>query len=146
MNDVDSCRVLELPRIVQSEGSITAVEGGGESVPFSIARVFYLYDVVGGAARGGHAHKELEQFIVATMGGFTVTLWDGRRRREVELNRAYRGLYVPPLIWSDLGNFTSGAVAVVLASRAFDEGDYLRDAEDFLGYRQGLDDSGEYRA
>jgi hypothetical protein len=132
---VDDCRLVELPKVVLAEGNITAVAGGDDSVPFQIERVFYLYDVVGGAARGGHAHKGLEQFIVAAMGGFTVALWDGHRRREVELNREYQGLYVPPLVWAELVNFTSGAVSVVLASQAFDEADYLRTPEDFLAYR-----------
>jgi uncharacterized RmlC-like cupin family protein len=100
--------------------------------------VFYLYDVVGGAVRGGHAHKQLEQFIVAAMGGFTVVLWDGEREREVELNRAYAGLYVPPPIWTDLVNFSSGAVSVVLCSQHFDEADYIRDREQFATYRRSL--------
>jgi WxcM-like, C-terminal len=138
MNFVDDCRLVELPRIPRPEGSITVVEGAGELVPFSIARVFYAYDVVGGAVRGGHAHKALEQFIVATMGGFTVVLWDGERRREVELNHAYWGLYVPPLIWTDLVNFSSGAVSLTLASLEFDEADYLREPDAFVAYRQQL--------
>jgi dTDP-4-dehydrorhamnose 3,5-epimerase-like enzyme len=130
--------VVELPKIFMPEGSITPLEGPGDEVPFEIARVFYLYDVVGGAVRGGHAHKQLEQFIVAVMGGFTVTLWDGEARREIELNRAYQGLYVPPPIWTDLTNFSSGAVSVVLASDVFDEADYIRDADDFIAYRRQL--------
>jgi hypothetical protein len=135
---VDDCRLVELPKVFRPEGSITAVEGEGAEVPFSIARVFYVYDVVGGAVRGGHAHKQLEQFIVATMGGFTVELWDGERRRDVELNRAYFGLYVPPPIWTDLVDFSSGAVSVVLTSLPFDEADYLRDRDEFLAYRRAL--------
>jgi WxcM-like, C-terminal len=144
MTDVDDCRLVELPKIHIPEGNITIVEGEGEIVPFAVARVFYAYDVIGGAVRGGHAHKALEQFIVAPMGGFTVGLWDGERRREVELNRAYWGLYVPPLIWTDLVNFSSGAVSVVLASLPYDEADYLRDPEGFVAYRRGL--SGETNA
>jgi len=112
-------------------------------VPFSVARVFYAYDVVGGAVRGGHAHKALEQFIVAVMGGFTVALWDGEQRRNVDLHRAYYGLYVPPLIWTDLVDFSSGAVSVVLASLEFDEADYLRDPEAFVAYRRGLSGGAE---
>ena len=138
MTTVDDCRLIELPCIPRREGNISVVEGGSEIVPFSVARVFYVYDVVGGAVRGGHAHYELEQFIVAVMGGFTVSLWDGERRREVALNRAYWGLYVPPLIWADLVNFTSGAVSVVLASHAFDEADYMRDPDAFAAYRRRL--------
>ena len=136
MTTVDDCRVVELPQIHAPEGNITIVEGGGELVPFDIARVFYAYDVIGGAVRGGHAHKELEQFIFAAIGGFTVALWDGERHREAELNRAYIGLHVPPGIWADLVNFSSGAVSVVLASLPFDEADYLRDRDAFLEYRR----------
>jgi hypothetical protein len=138
MTSVHDCRVVELPQISFSEGSITPLEGGAGEVPFEVARVFYLYDVVGGATRGGHAHKELEQMIVAVMGGFTVSLWDGEETRDVDLNRAYEGLYVPPPIWASLGNFTSGAVSVVLASQHFEEADYIRDRDDFAAYRRAL--------
>jgi hypothetical protein len=138
MTSVDDCRLVDLPKHFMPEGSITPVEGGGEFVPFEIARVFYLYDVVGGAVRGGHAHKQLEQFIVAAMGGFTVSLWDGERRRDVELNRAYRALYVPPPIWTELVNFSSGAVSVVLASHDYEESDYIRDQDAFVEYRRRL--------
>jgi dTDP-4-dehydrorhamnose 3,5-epimerase-like enzyme len=138
VTSVDDCRVVELPRIFKSEGSITPLEGAGNEVPFEIERVFYVYDVVGGAVRGGHAHIELEQFVVATMGGLTVVLWDGEGERAVELNRAYQGLYVPPPIWMDLVNFSSGAVAVVLASAHYDESDYIRDRDEFARYRAAL--------
>jgi uncharacterized RmlC-like cupin family protein len=138
MTSVDDCRLIDLPKIFMPEGSITPLEGASEIVPFEIARVYYIYDVVGGAVRGGHAHKVLEQFIVAAMGAFTVSLWDGTRQREVELNRAYRGLYVPPPIWSDLVNFSSGAVSVVLASHSFEEADYIRDRNAFDVYRREL--------
>jgi hypothetical protein len=138
MTGLDDCRLIDLPKIFMPEGSITPLEGASEVVPFEIARVFYLYDVVGGAVRGGHAHRELEQLIVAVMGGLTVSLWDGERRRDVELNRAYQGLYVPPPIWTDLVNFSSGAVSVVLASRHFEESDYIRDPDDFVAYRRQL--------
>ena len=135
MNGVHDCKLVELPKIPNPQGNITVVEGATELLPFEIERVFYLYDVVGGADRGGHAHKELHQFIVATMGSFTVSLWDGEETRDVELNRAYWGLHVPPLVWSELVNFSSGAVAVVLASLDFDEADYLRDRDAFVQYR-----------
>jgi hypothetical protein len=138
MTSVDDCRLIDLPKIFMPEGSITPLEGASDIVPFEIARVYYIYDVVGGAVRGGHAHKRLEQFIVAAMGAFTVALWDGERRRDVELNRAYQGLYVPPPVWSDLVNFSSGAVSVVLASHPFEEADYIRDRDAFNAYRRGL--------
>jgi dTDP-4-dehydrorhamnose 3,5-epimerase-like enzyme len=138
VTSLEDCRLLDLPKHSFREGSITHVEGAGGTVPFEIARVFYLYDVIGGAVRGGHAHMQLEQFIVATMGGFTVSLWDGERRREVELNRAYTGLYVPATIWMDLVNFSSGAVCVVLASHQYEEADYIRDPEQFAEYRRRI--------
>jgi dTDP-4-dehydrorhamnose 3,5-epimerase-like enzyme len=136
MTSVADCRLLDLPQIYMPEGSITPLEGAGDIVPFEIARVFYLYDVVGGAVRGGHAHVRLEQFVVAAMGGFTVSLWDGEQRRDVDLNRAYQGLYVPPPIWMDLVNFSSGAVSVVLASHVYEEEDYIRDPDEFVAYRR----------
>jgi dTDP-4-dehydrorhamnose 3,5-epimerase-like enzyme len=138
VTSVDDCRLFDLPKHFRPQGSITHVEGGRDVVPFEVERVFYLYDVVGGAVRGGHAHERLEQFIVAAMGGFTVVLWDGEREREVELNRAYTGLYVPPPIWTDLVNFSSGAVSVVLCSHHFEEADYIRDRDDFAAYRRSL--------
>lgn len=127
---VDDCRLVDLSRILHPQGSVTPVEGGVH-VPFEIARVYYLYDVPGGASRGGHAHRELQQLIVAALGSFDVVLDDGRRSRTVSLNRAYVGLYMPRLIWRDLVNFSSGAICLVLASLPFDEHDYLRDYSDF---------------
>jgi dTDP-4-dehydrorhamnose 3,5-epimerase-like enzyme len=134
---VADCRLVELPRIEQDNGSLTAVHGEID-VPFRIARVFYVYDVVGGAVRGGHAHIRLEQFVVAVMGSVTVEVDDGASRRSFELNRAYRGLYIPTHIWADLVNFSSGAVAVVLASLPFDESEYIRDHERFQSHRRSL--------
>lgn len=138
MKTVDDCQLVDLVHLSFSEGSITPVEGPGREVPFEIKRAFYVYDVVGGAVRGGHAHKQLEQFIVAVMGGFTVVVWDGDREREFELNRAYHGLHVPPPIWTDLVNFSSGAVAIVLTSDHYDEQDYIRDRDGFVSYRRAL--------
>ena len=138
MTSVDDCTLIELPRIFMPEGSITPLEGAGDEVPFEIERVFYIYDVVGGAMRGGHAHKELHQFVVAAMGGLTVLLWDGERERHVELTRAYQGLLIPPPIWMELVNFSSGGVAVVLCSAHYDESDYLRKREQFAAYRRSL--------
>jgi dTDP-4-dehydrorhamnose 3,5-epimerase-like enzyme len=133
---VHDCRLVDLPTIPRREGTITPVEAETDVLPFPIALVFYVYDVVGGAVRGGHAHKQLEQFIVAAMGSFTVVLWDGEREREVELNRAHQGLYVPPPIWTDLVHFSSGAVSVVLASLPYDAADYIRDRREFAEYRR----------
>lgn len=128
---VEDCRLLELRQIPRREGKITPVEGLRD-IPFEIARVYYLYDVPGGENRGGHAHKQLQQLIVSVMGSFDVVLDDGRSNRTVTLNRGYRGLYVPRLIWRELVNFSSGAVCLVLASRPYEEEDYIRDYETFV--------------
>lgn len=127
---VDDCKLLELPVVQNPQGNLTFIEEQ-RHVPFPIARVYYLYDVPGGAVRGGHAHRELEQLIVAISGSFSVVLDDGRRRRTVTLNRSRIGLFVPPMIWRELFDFSSGAVCVVLASAYYDEADYFRDYDEF---------------
>lgn len=134
MNTVDDCRLLALPQISRIEGSITPVQAR-DTVPFDIARVFYIYDVVGGAARGAHAHYELEQVLVCVMGSFRVGVDDGVRQRVFELNRPYTGLYVPSQIWAQEVDFSGGAICVVLASMPYHEPDYIRSYEDFLAYR-----------
>jgi dTDP-4-dehydrorhamnose 3,5-epimerase-like enzyme len=128
---VNDCKVIELPRINEPRGNLTFVEGS-RHVPFDIKRVYYLYDVPGGAERGGHAHKQLEQLIIAMSGSFDVILDDGYEKKRVHLNRSYNGLYVPRMIWRELDNFSSGSVCVVLASNYYDEADYYRDHVDFL--------------
>lgn len=112
------------------QGNLTFVEGS-RHIPFEIARVYYLYDVPGGATRGGHAHRELEQLLVATSGSLEVLIDDGNRREGVHLNRSYIGLYLPSMIWRELVDFSSGSVCMVLASAPFDESDYIRDYDDF---------------
>jgi WxcM-like, C-terminal len=134
MTSVKDCRLIGLPRIDRPEGAITPVEGGA-TIPFDIARVYYIYDVVYGANRGGHAHKRLEQLIVAVLGRLVVTVDDGAERRSIVLDRADRGLYVPHMIWRELEQFSSGAVCVVLASLPYDEADYIRDRSAFLAAR-----------
>jgi hypothetical protein len=138
MTTVDDCRLLDLPRIVQpGRGSITPVEGGRD-VPFNIARVYYLYDIPGGESRGGHAHKELEQVIVAALGSFEVEVDDGSNQKTFALNRSYYGFYLPRLIWRTLKNFSSGAICLVLASQPYREEDYLREYEEFVRHRSSL--------
>jgi WxcM-like, C-terminal len=132
---VGDCLVVDLPQVPRPEGNITPVEAG-TTIPFAIARVYYLYDVVGGAERGAHAHKALEQLLVAVMGSFTVVLDDGTDRRAIELNRPYRGLHLKPGIWRELVNFSSGGVCLVLASLPYDEADYLRDYNAFLRFKR----------
>lgn len=128
---VHDCRVLELPRIHMRQGNITPVHNGRE-IPFDVARIFYLYDVPGGESRGGHAHRELQQFIVSVMGAFDVILDDATTRTRVTLNRAYQGLYIPPMIWAEVVGFSSGAVSLVMASMPYEESDYLRDYDDYI--------------
>jgi acetyltransferase-like isoleucine patch superfamily enzyme len=128
---LDDVRLIELPRITDPRGNLTFIEGGGH-VPFEIRRVYYLYDVPGGAARGGHAHRQLEQLIVAASGSFEVVLNDGHEERRFSLNRSYFGLYVPRMVWRELENFSSGSVCLVLASQHYDEADYYRDYDEFL--------------
>jgi hypothetical protein len=124
-------RLLQLPRITSESGSLTPVQRG-DGFPFEIARVFYLYDIPAGAHRGGHAHRVLEQVVVAVMGSITVELDDGRERRTIDLRQPDIGLYVPQMLWSELVDFASGSIAVVLASIAFDEGEYVRDHDEYL--------------
>ena len=123
--------LVELPRIEDRRGNLTFIENR-RHIPFVIRRVYYLYDVPGGATRAGHAHRTLEQFLVAMSGSFDVTLDDGRQRRVFHLNRSYYGLYIPPLVWREIDNFSSGSVCLALASDYFDEADYYRSYEGFL--------------
>jgi hypothetical protein len=133
---LDQCTVIDLPKIADQRGNLTFVEGGVH-VPFDIARVYYLYDVPGGAERGGHAHKDLRQLIIAMSGSFDVVLDDGLSNRRVHLNRSYRGLLIPTMVWRELDNFSSGSVCMVLASSRYDEGDYYRDYQEYLRAREG---------
>jgi hypothetical protein len=132
--NIELCRMIELPKIEDRRGNLTFIEGFSH-VPFAIERVYYTYDVPGGSERGGHAHKELQQFIIAMSGSFDVLLDDGKDRKRVHLNRSYNGLYVCPMIWRQLDNFSSGSVCMVLASTRYDEADYYRDYAEFMRAR-----------
>ena len=135
---VYDCTVIELDRHHSDrKGNISVVENGRD-VPFDVKRAYYLYDVPGGESRGGHAHKELRQLIIAASGSFSVTLDDGHVKRTFTLNRPYQGLYVVPEIWRTLDDFSSGAVCLVLASERYDEQDYIRDYQEFLKYKNGI--------
>ena len=127
---LDKCQMYDLPRINDPRGNLTFVEAN-RHIPFDIRRVYYLYDVPGGAERGGHAHKALHQLIIAMSGSFDIHLDDGFAKKTIHLNRSYNGLYVCPMIWREIDNFSSGAVCMVLASDYYDESDYYRDYASF---------------
>ncbi len=131
IGEIASCKLVRLPKISDPRGNLTYVEGN-DHVPFEIQRVYYLYDVPVGAERGGHAHKELHQVIIAMSGSFDVVLDDGQTKQRYHLDRPYRGLYVCPMIWRELDNFSTGSVCMVLASERYDEGDYYRDYEEYV--------------
>jgi hypothetical protein len=124
------CRIIDLPKITDPRGNLTFIEAG-RHVPFETKRVYYLYDVPGGAERGGHAHRALHEFIIAMSGSFDVILDDGTQKKRFHLNRSYFGLYVRPMIWRELDNFSSGSVCMVLASNFYDESDYYRNYDEF---------------
>jgi dTDP-4-dehydrorhamnose 3,5-epimerase-like enzyme len=134
MASLDQCRIIELPKIADPRGNLTFIEGNSQ-IPFDIKRVYYLYDVPGGGERGGHAHKDLSQLIIAMSGSFDVILDDGENKKRVHLNRSYQGLYVCPMIWRELDNFSSGSVCLVLASNLYSEDDYYRNKHDFMKKR-----------
>jgi uncharacterized RmlC-like cupin family protein len=137
MSTIDDCRLIRLPKISMPQGNITPIEGSS-TIPFDIARVFYLYDIPADSSRGGHAHKELQQVIMCVMGSFDMIVDDGRERRMHTLRHANEALYVPPLIWGELVNFSSGAICLTLASQSYLESDYLRDYAGFAEYRRSM--------
>jgi hypothetical protein len=137
---VFDCSILTLPKVHNRAGNITPIHGDLD-IPFPIKRVYYLYDVPGGESRGAHAHKQLQQLVVAASGSFEVQLDDGRNKRTIMLNRPYMGLLMPRMIWRDLVNFSSGGICLVLASRVYEESDYIRDYAEFQNLRSISDGS-----
>src|SRR6185312_7712084 len=128
---LQDCKIVELSKITDPRGNLTSIEAEHD-VPFGIKRVYYLYDVPGGATRAGHGHRALQQLIIAMSGSFDVVLDDGFNKQRYHLNRSHFGLYVAPRIWREIDNFSSGSVCMVLASDHYDESDYYRYYEDFL--------------
>lgn len=131
---VFDCPIIHFPKIQNRSGNITPIQNDTE-VPFGIKRVYYLYDVPGGESRGAHAHRELEQVIVAVSGSFDVTIDDGRNKKTVGLNRPYFGLHLKPGMWRELSNFSSGAICLVLASMLYSETDYIRLYDEFKMFK-----------
>lgn len=128
------CERIELPIVTDPRGNLSFIEGpsGQGHVPFEVLRVYYLYDVPAGAERGGHAHKELHQLIVAMSGSFDIHLTNGQEKVSYHLSRPHRGLYVPPMWWREMDNFSGGCVCMVLASDVYKESDYYRDYDTFV--------------
>ena len=127
---VDDCKLIDLPKIQDPRGNLTFIESG-KHLPYSIQRVFYLYDVPGGAERGGHALRNCHQFLIAMSGSFDVLLDDGTNKRRVHLSRSYYGLHIPPLIWREMDNFSSNSICMVLASEPYIESDYYREYSEY---------------
>lgn len=123
---IEECKLIELPKILDPRGNLTFIEGN-RHIPFEIRRVFYLYDVPTGADRGAHAHKKLHQFLICLSGSFDVSLDDGVQKKVVHLNRPWKGLHIPPMIWAAEINFDPGSICLVFASDMYDESDYFRD-------------------
>ena len=135
-NLLDNVRLIDLPKILDERGNLTFVESE-KHIPFKFERTYMIYDVPGGEIRGGHAYKELSEFIIAVSGSFDVVLDDGQEKRTYSLNRSYYGLYVPKMIWRSLENFSTNSLCMILASQKYDEADYIRDYQDFKNIING---------
>ena len=131
------CTLIDFPKNHQLNGNLTSITNGKE-VPFNIKRIYYLYDVPGGNSRGGHAHKDLYQIMVALSGSFTVTLDDGNTKQSFNLYQPYQGLLIPSGLWRDLDTFSSGSICMVIASELYDEDDYFREYNEFVTWKKGL--------
>jgi hypothetical protein len=132
---VYECSIIEIDKHHHQKGNISVIENN-KTIPFDVMRVYYLYDVPGGESRGGHAHKELQQLIIAASGSFNITLDDGTVKRTFHLNHPYQGLLVVPGIWRELDDFSSGSVCLVLASHIFETSDYIRNYDEFINYKK----------
>lgn len=135
---IQDCCIIELPQIYDSRGTLSFIEGT-RHIPFEIKRVFYLYNVPDGKTRGGHAHKNLQQLIIAMSGSFDIVLDDGFEKRTIHLTESHKAVYLPRMIWPDLENFSSDAVCMVLASEYYNEADYYREYSDFKAAVQGME-------
>lgn len=135
--DLKQCSMINLPKIVDPRGTLTFLEGG-RHIPFEVKRVFYLYDVPGGAERAGHALKRCHQFLIAMSGSFDVSVFNGKEKQKFSLNRSYYGLHLPPMFWREMDNFSSGSVCLVLASECYSEDDYYREYKDYLRVMGGV--------
>jgi dTDP-4-dehydrorhamnose 3,5-epimerase-like enzyme len=131
MVNVEHCKIIELPKVTDQRGNLTFIESN-RHIPFDFKRIYYLYDVPGGESRAGHALKTCQQFLVAVSGSFDVRVDDGRQKKTFQLNRSYYGLYIPPMIWREIDNFSSGAVCLALVSTFYNLDDYHRDYQVFL--------------
>jgi len=134
-NTVFDCSIIDVSKVHNEAGNITVVENG-KNIPFDVKRVYYLYDIPGGEARGGHAHYELEQYVFAASGSFDIILDDGKNRKIVTLNRPNLALHIVPGLWRELDNFSSGSISLVLASHIYDEKDYIRNYSEFLEFKR----------
>ncbi|MBQ0075477.1 MAG: WxcM-like domain-containing protein [Prevotella sp.] len=136
---MNNAKIIQMAKIADPRGNLSFVQGV-KDIPFEIKRVYWIYDVPGGESRGSHAHKELQQLIIAASGSFRVTLDDGKEKQTYYLNKPYEGLYVPSGVWRDLGDFSSGAVCMVLASDYYNADEYIRDYDEFLNYRKSVNE------
>lgn len=134
-NTVFDCTIIELPQVHNISGNITALENN-KHIPFNVNRIYYLYDIPGGADRGAHGHKNLQQFIVSASGSFDITIDDGSNKKIITLNHPNQALHMVPGMWRELSNFSSGAICLVLASEKYDEADYIREYSDFIRFKQ----------